>query len=78
MMGENRNPNEYFLSPNEASSNETELYLMEFLANKVPWEPPNNMAVGKIIICSPQTDRNTALLKTPTQVIEHEVKLVPT
>lgn len=75
-MGD-RTPNEHLLSPNEASSNETELWLMEFLTKGVPWTW-NNMVVVETIRCSLQIDSNNPLLKTPTQLTEHEDKLAPT
>lgn len=40
-----RTPNEHLLSPNEASINATELWLMEFLTKGIPWNPRNNMVV---------------------------------
>lgn len=73
-----RTPNEHLLSPNEASSNETELWLMEFLTKGPPWNPPNNIVVVETIRCSLQTDSNNPLLKSPTQFMDHEDNLVPT
>lgn len=37
-----RSPTGYLLSPDKASSAEIGLHLIELLAKRVPWKPPNN------------------------------------